>query len=112
MAMGNSRAVMATRNSEMPSTPRYHEMSSAPNHGSLLVNWKPAFALPVLNATTIQTANASSITPAAKAPAVLQMSPQQIAGMRATATGRPSGQEDDDVEDREAHVQLPVRKVR
>ena len=35
MAIGNSRAVMATRNSEMPSTPRYHEMSSAPNHDLL-----------------------------------------------------------------------------
>ena len=38
MAIGNRRAVMATRNSDIPSTPRYQEMFRALNHDSRLVN--------------------------------------------------------------------------
>ena len=111
MAMGNSSAVMATRNSEMPSTPRYHEMSSAPNQDSLLVNWKPAFALPVLNATTIQATNAQLDHPGSKREPLCKRRSKRCRheGDRA---GRSCGQEDDHVQDREAHVQLPVRKVR
>ena len=42
MAIGNSRAVMATRKSDIPSTPRYQEILSGANQDCRLVNWKPA----------------------------------------------------------------------
>src|SRR5580658_10237352 len=88
IAIGNSNAVMATRKSEMPSTPRYHEISSAPNQLSLLVNWKPALALPVLNATTIQATKPNSITAAATASRFAYVAAKG-AGNSATAQAAP-----------------------
>ena len=41
MASGNSRPVSTTRNSEMPSTPRCHEIPHASIHGCFDTNWKP-----------------------------------------------------------------------
>ena len=42
MAIGNSTAVMATRNSEMPSTPRLQLIPNAPIHEWDETNWNPA----------------------------------------------------------------------
>ena len=41
MAIGNNRAVMATRNSEIPSTPTAHEIPKSLSHECWLTNWKP-----------------------------------------------------------------------
>ena len=42
MATGNSRAVTATRNSEMPSTPTFQAMPKLEIHACWLTNWNPA----------------------------------------------------------------------
>ena len=50
MATGKSRAVMATRNSEMPSTPTSQEIPNWLIQECWLTNWKPAW--PPLKSTT------------------------------------------------------------
>ena len=44
IASGNSTPVSRTRNSEMPSTPRCHEMPHCSIHGCFETNWKPPSA--------------------------------------------------------------------
>ena len=50
MATKNNRAVMATRNREIPSTPTAHEIPKSLSHECWLTNWKPAW--PPLKAMT------------------------------------------------------------
>jgi hypothetical protein len=58
MATGNSTAVMATKNNEIPSTPTFQAMPNSLIHGCWLTNWKPAW--PFLNSMTKVTTKASS----------------------------------------------------
>src|SRR5579875_59247 len=90
MAMGKSSAVTATKNSDIPSTPRYQEIPSGPNQGSREVNWKPAWLLPVLKATTVHSTKPSSTTPE-PSPSHLGRAIGAWRGSRAMARAAPNG---------------------
>ena len=109
MAIGNSSAVMATRNSDIPSTPRYQEIPRA----------EPALLAGELEAGVRVAGLERNDHPGHERQLEHRRADTERFGTRPAqmpAAGRLhqplQRQEDYYVEDREAHVQFPVRKVR
>ena len=90
MARGNSSPVSATRNSEMPSTPRCHEMPSDEIHSWRETNWKPASEPPDVSKTATSQP-AAAATPTANIKAIGRSISEREDGISSSVAAPKSG---------------------
>ncbi len=106
-AIGNKTPVSTTRNSEMPSTPRCHEIPNDGIHSCMVTNWKP----PLLrsNATSRAMLNAP-VSVAATRAKTLMISGRRD-GSSATITAEIAGSSTSEVRIGKSIRRSPVRRT-